>query len=261
MKRRYFPIVTFVASFALCGPAPAADWTGVWVIADSPMDTQDSSTTFGPGRANPGSQAAQADFFANQPALTPEYLAKQQARLKAVAEAEKAGKYLDVASAECKPVGMPRFWFGPYAFEIIQSPTQINLYQEAWQQTRRVYLDGRGHPSPDEADPEYLGHSIGHWDGGTLVIDTEQFSGSTMTFFGAEHSDAMRIGERITETEPGLIDVEVTVEDPKALVKPWVSHYRLRRKPGMEAGDYVCENNRNPVAEDGSTTTKLGGSR
>ncbi len=246
-----------ISGFGLCGPVLAVDWTGVWVIADSPMDKQDGTSTFSGGRQNANSNAP----LPPSPVLTEEYLQRRQKMIKTLQEAEKAGKYLDIAGADCRPLGMPRFWLGPYAFEIIQHPRQINLYQEAWQQTRRIYLDGRGHPSLDDSDPQYQGHSIGHWEGDVLVVDTTNISvDAKLTFDGiAEHSDAMHIVERFTEAAANLIEVQMTVEDPKALKEPWVTRYRLRRKPDLEAGDYLCtQNNRNRVDEEGNTTIQLG---
>jgi hypothetical protein len=217
------------------------NWNGVWVLANTFMDKAPANFT-----GTDGGTAVKNEQQFSQPKLVGDYLAKFQA----LEAQEAAGKRLNDTGAECLPQGMPRFWHGPYAFEISQTPVQVNIFQEWNEQTRRVYLDGRGH-NPD-ADDTFNGHSIGHWEGRELVIDTAQIRADSGMGAGAMHSDQIHITERIRQLGPDLIKVRMTVTDPKALAEPWVSDYTLKRKPKMEIQEYVCaENNRNVVDDHG----------
>lgn len=216
-------------------PTAPTNWNGIWVIADSFMDKQDGTFTATPGRAGENDEPPMSE-----PTLKGDYLTKHQALLKA----EEAGTRTDDTGAACIPQGMPRFWHGPYAFEITQTPLQVNIYQEWNEQTRRIYLDGRKH-NPD-ADLTFNGHSIGHWKGRELLIDTALIREDSGLGAGATHSDQIHITETIKQIGADLLLVQMIVTDPKALAEPWVSEYRLRRKSGMEIEEYVCaENNRN----------------
>ncbi len=243
-----------------CAP-PAAktpDLNGVWVTADSFMDTQDGTFLAAPARAEATEREGKIAFGeGGLPKLKGEYAERFAAARAAEKEAEARGQPLGTPSADCIPPGMPTFWIGPYAFEIVQSAKQINIFQESWEQTRRVYLDGRTHPSLDDADPLYQGHSIGKWEGDTLVVDSVNFVSQTM-LMGAPHSDKMQIAERLRLIEPDLLEIQMTVQDADALEEPWVSTRKLRRKPGMEIRDYICaENNRNRSDANGVTQAIL----
>lgn len=211
--------------------ATIPDWNGVWVLQW--MVKKDTSFLATPGRADAASAARAAGFAFTQPAYKGEYLARFQAARKTRIE----GK--DDSAAACLPPGLPGFWTGPYAFEITQTSRQINLYQEGWEQTRRIYLDERAQPAPDDLTPSYNGHSIGHWEGNVLLIDTVGITTETRM----PHSDAMHASERIEGEGPDRLKVTMTVEDPQALVKPWVTVTHLYRKHGMEIMEYVCEEN------------------
>lgn len=227
------------------------DWNGVWVIADSFMDKQDGTEVAAPGRFDP---AEQASLAADIPAYKGKYLEDYRASEKAIA----AGKPSDDRGALCLPQGMPAFWEGPYAFEILETPAQINISQEWNEQTRRIYLGERSQPA--DLEPTYNGHSIGHWEGSVLIVDTVGIRADTHITgdAGGHHSDAIHITERFRGAGPGRLKVTMTVEDPKAFSKPWVEVIDLHRKHGMEMMEYVCEeNNRNPVSPSGVTGTIL----
>ncbi len=230
---------------------PRANWTGVWVIAGSFLDTQDGTSVSAPtGRAE---DIGIAEMRLNGAKLKPEGAQRAAAFAAASAQGRPFG------DRQCKPGGMPGFWAGPFAWEIIQSPDQINLLQEGGSQTRRIYLDGRKHPSLDDVDPLFQGHSIGHWEGDVLVVDTvnispqiDIFAGGSNHTGGATHTEKSHIIERFRPVGDDRIDLEATVMNPDVLEEPWTFVRRLKRKPGMEIVDYDCEeNNRNPVGADG----------
>jgi hypothetical protein len=225
------------------------DWNGVWVIAGDFMDKQDGKEVAAPGRFDPSRKRDE-----QHPVYKGVYLQK----FLAVKQAIKAGKPIGDRGALCLPQGMPAFWEGPYSFEILQTPTQINISQEWNQQTRRIYLNE--HQQPADPDPTYNGHSIGHWEGDVLVVDTVAVREDThMTGdSGGPHSDAMHITERLEPEGRDLLKVVMTIDDPKAFLQPYVETIHLHRKAGMEMMEYVCEeNNRNPVDTHGVTGVKL----
>ncbi len=217
---------------------PRADWTGTWVLADSFLDRQDGTAlAFRNGREENDSQYK--DMFLAPPKLKPE-VAK---RLAAAPMAP---------PRQCTPLSMPLFWSGLYAFEIIQSRTQINVFQELGDRTRRIYLDGRPHPGLDDVEPLGLGHSIGHWEGDDLVVDTTNFNTNMLLAVGVNHTEKTRIVERFRPVGDDRIDVDVTTTDPDLLAEPWKFVRHLRRKPNTDIMDYDCqENNRNPMDAEG----------
>jgi len=118
----------------------------------------------------------------------------------------------------CRPPGVPRI--GP-PHQIVQTPGQVVfLYSDlAGNFWRIIPTDGRPHRT--DADPSYLGDAIGHWEGDTLVVDTNNFNDDTwLADNGLFHSDALHVIERLTR-KGDTITYEVTVEDPKVLTKPW----------------------------------------
>jgi hypothetical protein len=98
---------------------------------------------------------------------------------------------------------------------------------------------------PDDLDPSYLGDSVGHWEGDTLVVDVtgfkEQLTGQDI------HTDAWHVVERYTRVDYNTINYEATLEDPKALTKPWTITSKIMLRPGTRLQEYVCEeNNQDP---------------
>ncbi len=126
----------------------------------------------------------------------------------------------------------------PYPLEFIIQPGRVMVLHEAYSQMRRIYTDGRAHPA--ELDPTYNGHSVGHWEGDTLVVDTVGLRGDTVfDVTGAPHSDAIHVVERIRRTNATTPEDRIVVEDSKAMSKPWpvVRTYSLR--PDWELTEYV----------------------
>ena len=125
--------------------------------------------------------------------------------------------------------------------EVIATPTQINMTQEAYSQTRRIYLD-RQQMALDDAEPQFYGHSVGHWEGNVLVVNTIGVK-DRVRMRGVPHSPAMRVDERMSSTGPDTFEDRITVTDPDYLTEPWTFTYHYKRKPGYDLGEYVCENN------------------
>jgi hypothetical protein len=132
----------------------------------------------------------------------------------------------------------------------------VTVHHEAWMQWRPIYTDGRPHPAESDWDPTFYGHSVGRWEGDTLVVDTVGIKESVPLAQGMRHSDKLRIVERmhLAKGDADTLVVEMTVEDPLALEKPWSNTLTFKRSREWELIEFICaENDRNPVNEEGYT--------
>ena len=133
----------------------------------------------------------------------------------------------------------------PYGLEIVHIPElqRVFVFNVSNANSFRViYMDGRGHP-PSRA-PDYFGHSVGHWDGDTLVVDTVGFSEKFwMNRDGLPHTSQLHLVERLTRVDFDTLDYEVTVDDPGAYTAPWTSGILLRWNPNQDLFEYVCQDN------------------
>ncbi len=107
--------------------------------------------------------------------------------------------------------------------------------------------------------PGFFGHSVGHWDGDTLNVDTVGIKDVVEVFKGVKHSDQLAIHEAIKLVAPDILQDEITVTDPAVLTGPWKFTDAYRRMPGYEMLEYVCEDNREYVDDKGQTQLRLGG--
>src|SRR5215831_19969803 len=106
-----------------------------------------------------------------QPPLKPQFLKEYQAKMQAIREANAKGQPIAERVVSCLPDGMPGMMAGPFPVEILQSKGQVTMIQEAYTQVRRILLDRQQKPI-DDVEPGFYGHSVGHWERGTLVADT-----------------------------------------------------------------------------------------
>ncbi len=176
------------------------------------------------------------------PPLKPRYLAEWQARQRAAHEADLRGQPLFGGYAQCLPDGMPAMMMAMFPMEVLQTPGQITIIQEAYNQVRRIYLDQQ-QLAPEDAEPGYWGHSVGHWEGDTLVVNTVGIK-DYVRFRDVPHSDRMQIDERIRLLSPDLFEDRITVTDPAYLTAPWSFTWQYKRHPGYKMMEYVCEANR-----------------
>ena len=157
--------------------------------------------------------------------------------------------------SNCSPPGMPRIMqLAQYPYEFLFTPGRVTINQEAWMQTRTIWTDGRGHP--EEPDPTFMGHSIGHWEDDTLVIETIAILEELEFAGGALHSPEFRVTERISlsEENPDILVNRLRMEDPQALAEPFEVTVTYRRDRQNALIEFQCsENDRNPVNEDGET--------
>ena len=148
----------------------------------------------------------------------------------------------DDPEANCLPFGVPRG--APYPWRLVQTPTHyFILYEGNIHSYRQIFMDGRKHP--EDPDPTWYGHSIGHWEGQTLVVDTVGFNDKFwFDYLGHPHSEQLHTVERYTRTDLGNMIIEVTIEDPVAYAKPFTTTGRARLQPaGDELLEYICQEN------------------
>jgi len=147
----------------------------------------------------------------------------------------------------CLPPGGPRMMATPYPMEIIQLPEQkriIMTFEGATHIWREIYLDARPHPTGDALNPTYLGHSVGHWDGDTLVVDVVGFNeGSWIDYSGHPHTDMLHVVEKFTRPNKNTLHYEVTIEDPGAYTKPWTAGWNIAWRANGELAEYICQEN------------------
>lgn len=190
-----------------------------------------------PTRSAPTSDGSQGRS-PNAPKLTPEYMAKWDV----VAASRTAGSYEYDNIANCLPPGMPSMMGMAYGMEVMQSPQKITFFSEHQDALRRVYLDGREPLEHVLNDPTYAGYSTGHWEGDTLVVDTVAITTKSYIDSSSPHSDKMTVRERIRLIEPDVLEDQITVRDPEALLEPWqVTHtYRKASYPNDELREFAC---------------------
>jgi hypothetical protein len=207
------------------------DWGGVW---------------------SPGVSAA-ARSTPTPPKLTPE--------AKAIVDEFEAGKArgenLQTQAANCVPNGMPGIMRLPYPIEFTYSPGRVNILIETYSEIRRIYVDGR--PLPEDPDPFFNGHSVGHWEGDTLVIDTIGISPMVSVVTGLHATENTRFRERITRVAADRMVDEITITDPALFAEPYVMVQNYTLQPDWEMREYVCqENNRDGADAQGRPRMDLG---
>ncbi len=145
--------------------------------------------------------------------------------------------------ARCKASGTSRQFLTPYGVEFVEIPDlrQLYIFDIGGPHTfRTVYMDGRSHPA--DLEPTNYGHSIGWWEGDTLVIDSVGFNTDFwMDRRGLPHTEQLHTIERFERPNDAIIHYEITVEDPGAYTGPWTGYFDLQNDPQTELFEYVCQ--------------------
>ena len=154
----------------------------------------------------------------------------------------KDGSIIDKARRVCVPDGVPRVLATPYPFEIFQVPAgQVTFVYEMNHEVRVIAMD-QPLPTLDSviADPRYNGHSVGHWEGDTLVVETIGFFEKTfLDASGLPHSDEMTTLERIRKVGRELEDI-VTIHDPDMYARDWQARFVYGERNDVRLEDYAC---------------------
>jgi hypothetical protein len=225
------------------GSAAPADFSGDWARYGG----------FGRG---PAADPATLPPPAGKMMLKPKYQGPYDAKRAKEAASDAKGEPIAGSGVDCLPYGMPEMMSAIYPLEILQSPKQVTVIAEAFSQVRRIYL-GKTQPKIDEVPPGYYGHSVAHWDGATLVVDTVGVKESVLGHSEMPHSNQMRITERMHLVTPDILHDQITVEDPVTLEQPWTFTFAYRRIPNYEMLEYVCENNHEYIDDQGVTRLRL----
>jgi len=143
---------------------------------------------------------------------------------------------------KCTPPGMPYIYIQLFPMQIIQTPKEVIELFEYDHIVRRIYMDGRKHPAG--VKPSYNGHSIGHWEGDTLVVDTIGLNGKNwLDRVGHPESAQMHILERIHRVDDKTLQVDMEFDDAKIYTKPWTAQIRFLLHPDWNILEHVCEDN------------------
>jgi hypothetical protein len=192
---------------------------------------------------------------AAQPPLKAQYAQERQAKLKALREANDRGEPIAERVVACLPEGMPGMMGATFPLEVLQSKGQVTVIEEAYTQVRRILLDREQKPI-DDVEPGFYGRSVGHWEGGTLVVDTVGVK-EDVIYQNVPHSKDMRIKEKISLGANDILRDEITIEDPVYLEKPWTYTIGFRRMKDYQLLEYVCEDNREYADEKGVQKIRL----
>jgi hypothetical protein len=252
-------LVLFVSTLGSGQTAPAntlapyerlPDWSGVWQMQGGTIF--DRATQTGQG----GSTSVGVREH-------PPYNAEWEAIYSKNVDMRDKNLLPDVITNCGVPAGFPRMFNLPDPYEFVVRPEQVWILAENGPNVMRIYTDGRKHL--DDQWETYTGDSVGHWEGDTLVFTTIGLKGSRdgdsiLDRTGLVLSDKSRATTRVRKTDANTIQVQMTIEDAKALTKPWTVTKQFRKmSAGTRLYDYGCaENNRNPVDEKTGKTLVLG---
>ena len=153
----------------------------------------------------------------------------------------------DNPDAHCLPIGLVQLHTHPEPRKIIQAPRELVILYEANGGIRQIFTDGRPLPG-DDAQPWWYGYSSGKWEGDTLVVETKGFrDDGWLDVEGSPLTEAAKMTERFRRPDFGDMEVEITVDDPKAYTKPWTVKVHHRLMLNTELIEFVCNENEKDV--------------
>jgi len=148
----------------------------------------------------------------------------------------------DNPDAHCLPIGLMQLHQHPQPRKIIQTPAVTVILYEAQGGVRQIFTDGR--PLPKDPQPWWYGYSIGKWDGDTLVVETTGFRDDVwLDVEGSPLTSAGKMTERFRRVDYGHLDIEITVDDPKAYTKPWTVSVKQKILLDQDLIEFICDEN------------------
>jgi hypothetical protein len=207
-------------------PAPKRDLTGVWMKGAAPAGVkQFDGSSWTPGIQPPLSEWGLAERAKNKANNSGDF---------------QLDETNDPVLTKCYPPGVPRVYFHPYPFEIVQTPKSLLQIFEYDHFLRRFWTDGRAVPA--DPDPLWMGTSVGKWiDDTTFEVVTVGFNTKTwLDRSGTPHSEQLKVTERFHRRDFDHLQIEFTFEDPKALAKPWTTTGYFELRPEWELGEISC---------------------
>jgi hypothetical protein len=148
----------------------------------------------------------------------------------------------DDPSARCITGGVPRVDVIPYPFRIFDAPGRVVILYEIYNVWREIFTDGRA--LPKDPTPSWMGYSIGSWEGDTFVVRASGFNGKAwLNDDGWPTTELMQVTERFRRKDFGHMEIEITVDDPKAYTRPWAMIVPLAYYADTELMEYACNEN------------------
>jgi hypothetical protein len=229
----------------LAAPAPRApdgkpDMGGIWEV--SPRREE-------PGTAPPGRPPLAV--FANIGVTVPEGLPFQPWAAE-LSRKRVANQRYDNPDALCLPQGPLQYHLDPQPREIIHTPRKTLIVYESNYGLRTIYTDGRRLPKQGEPQPYWHGYSVGHWEGDTFVVESNNFRGvqggnaadAWLDQMGSPYTDALQLTERFRRVNFGNMEIDVTIDDPKAYTRPFTVRVEHRIvADGWEMTEFICHEN------------------
>ena len=148
----------------------------------------------------------------------------------------------DDPTSNCIVGGVPRSDFVPYPFKILETQGLVVILYEAIHSYRQIFTDGR--PLPKDPNPAWFGYSVGRWEGDALVVQSAGFNDNVwLDNAGRPATEALRVTERFVRKTFGQMDIEITIDDPKAYTRPWRVVQPLDFQADNELIEYICDEN------------------
>ncbi len=247
----------------LNGPVPRTaaghpDLSGIWMAVNPPPPkaaAKPGGKAASGGAPAPGKAAAKvaakpvkadgapplATFFdigANMPGGLP-----LRPWAKALKEKRMAAHDEDNPDAHCLPLGYMQFHLHPQPRKIVQTPQELVIMYESNYGLRQIFTDGRGLPDNDP-EPWWYGYSVGHWEGDTLVVESDHFrNGGWLDVHGSPLTDKAKITERFRRLDFGHLQIDITIDDPKAYTRPFTVRVNQKIMLNTNLIEFICLEN------------------
>jgi hypothetical protein len=223
----------------LTAPAPRQpdgkpDLSGVWETAP-PRRTTPAIAAAGTGEAPPPGASLFFDAGAQTPGGAPYQPWARELMLK-----RKADNSKDNPDALCLPMGIMQMTSHPYPKKIIHAPKEtLIIYEGSGTTVRELFMDGR--PLPKDVEPWYNGYSVARWEGDTLVVETTGLmDDGWLDVQGSPLTSSAKLTERIRRPNFGTLEIEVTIDDPKAYARPFTATVTNRLLVDTQLIEFVC---------------------
>jgi hypothetical protein len=150
----------------------------------------------------------------------------------------------DNPDALCLPMGITQFHMHSQPRKMMQTPNLLALMYEANYGLRYIYTDGRALPPQGSVQPFWYGYSVGRWDGDTLVVETNNLrDDGWLDVRGSPLTDQAKITERFRRVSYGKLEIDITIEDPKAYTRPFTVRVNQQISPDDEIIEFICNEN------------------
>jgi hypothetical protein len=235
----------------LDAPAPkmvdgkTPDFSGIWNSIKVPCENSPAGIAFGCSDIPFGAPVGVMDVTANgskdgEPGTTE--ILPYQPGVEAMVKQRLAENRKDDPTTRCLPTSLVRQWADFFPQKIVQTADAVIILGEYMIQYRQIFLDGRA--LPKDPLPSFKGYSVGHWEGDTLVVETVGFKdGLWLDLRGDPLTDEAHTVERIRRPNYGNLEVEITVDDPKAYTRPWKAKRYLKIALDTELIEDICNEN------------------